>query len=188
MMVLSSNKENNGGKLVPQTKLPQLCLLPQRLLGGAVVWALRPAQPMLVNRNKQPILSRGSGRRCACGLLLVRACGHSYSTVAAATPSSDAPVFLLSLPQARPGNQRYNWELDRLCSLPLVGSQTENSDYKHPLSCGRLGREKGYGSKRRQKVRIGAPKEVIWQLLASSGSSCSQAGAKRRALHSFGSH
>ena len=94
------------------------------LLVGAGVWALRPAQSRLVKRNKQPILSSDSDRRCTCSLLLVHAYGHSYSTVPAATPSSDAPVFLLNLPQARPGTQRYNWELGRLGSLSLVGTQS----------------------------------------------------------------
>ena len=52
------------------------------------------------------------------------AIGHSYSTVPVATPSSGPPVFLLSLLQARSGTLRYNWELGRLGSLALVGSQS----------------------------------------------------------------
>ena len=113
------------------------------------------------------------------------------ATPTAATPSSGPPVFLLSLPQPRPGTQRYNWELGRLGSLALVGRQSRRRKTlitNPPLSCGRFGRDKGYGSKPRQKIRSGAPKAVICQLLASFDSSCSQAGAKHRALHSFGSH
>ena len=51
-------------------------------------------------------------------------------------PSSGPHVFLLSLLQARPGTQLYDWELGRLGSLALVGSQSRRQKtltLKHPL-------------------------------------------------------
>ena len=43
-----------------------LVIYPFRDVRGAGVGALRPAQPRIVKRTKQPILSRGSDRRCTC--------------------------------------------------------------------------------------------------------------------------
>ena len=58
----------------------EMVLMSTSALGSGEVLGSAPYVPLrqrIVKRNKQPILSRGSDRRCACSLLLVYAYGQS---------------------------------------------------------------------------------------------------------------